>query len=338
MSRSEIFDGKDLEMLARFAKCCHVVTFEFEHILQEHLQFIAQYVPIYPSPESLFVTQNRGREKTFLKNQNLPLVPFEIIETHEDLKKALASIGFPCVLKTADFGYDGRGQIKLFSDEQAESLLIPVYEQLKQKNTIYVLEQFISLQTEASVVAVRGLMGDYKDYDVIENSHKNHILDYSFFHSNLPLNIKKKLREITYQIANSLDFVGVLCVEFFISQDNNIFINEIAPRPHNSGHLTIDACVCSQFEQQLRAICGLPLGTTDYHHHAAMVNLLGDLWQHASPQWVHAYQSPFMKLHLYGKSKAQEKRKMGHLTVLSSVSSQEALTQALAIRAQLSLR
>jgi len=333
-----VFDGKDLEVLAHFAKRCHIVTFEFEHILQDHLEFITQYVPIYPSPEALFLTQNRAREKTFLKNHHLPIVPFEIIETEEELTKALSVIGFPCVLKTADFGYDGRGQIKLLSNEQALFLLIPVYAQLKKRNQTYVLERFVALQTEVSVVAARGLTGEYRDYDVIENLHMEHVLDYSCSHSRLPINVKTSLRDMTYQIACALNFVGVLCVEFFITSDGHVFINEIAPRPHNSGHLTIDACVCSQFEQQLRAVCGLPLGAVEYHHHAAMVNLLGDLWQYASPQWMHVYQSPLIKLHLYGKNKAEEKRKMGHLTVLSSASSKEALTRALTVRAQLSLR
>jgi 5-(carboxyamino)imidazole ribonucleotide synthase len=220
-------------------------------------------------------------------------------------------IGFPAVLKTAGFGYDGKGQATIKSSDDCKN----AFEKIGA--TEAVLEAFVDFEKEVSVVAARDLRGNFANYSVIENAHANHILDISFAPALVSNKIHEQAVEITRSILQKLDVVGVLCVEFFVTKTGNLLVNELAPRPHNSGHLTADACVTSQFEQQLRAVCGFDLGSTDFFAPSAMANLLGNLWKNGEPNWAKTLQIPNVKLHLYGKSDARADRKMGHLSVLS---------------------
>jgi 5-(carboxyamino)imidazole ribonucleotide synthase len=251
------------------------------------------------------------REKSFLASHGLPVTPFRRVENPRDLQAALDELGFPAVLKTAGYGYDGKGQIKITSPEQAASALASVPQQE------LVLEGFVDFQSEVSVIGARGLDGGFANWGIIENSHRNHILDVSVAPASVDERVARQAIEITRTVLEKLDVIGLLCVEFFLTQRGDLLINELAPRPHNSGHLTFDACVTSQFEQQLRAVCGLPLGSTEMLRPAAMANLLGCLWQGGEPNWGAACSFPDVKLHLYGKLTPKPGRKMGHLTALA---------------------
>jgi 5-(carboxyamino)imidazole ribonucleotide synthase len=257
------------------------------------------------------VAQQRLREKGFLAGAGLPVPPFVPVRSVEDLREGLARLGYPAVLKTAAFGYDGKGQSKIASVEQAEA----AFDAIGRQEAI--LEAFVDFEIEVSVVAAHGLDGSFVHYGVTENSHWNHILDVSVAPARVPPDVAREAVEIARTVLERLDVVGVLCVEFFLTRDGKLLINELAPRPHNSGHLTFDACVTSQFEQQLRAVCGLPLGSTELLRPAAMANLLGDLWENGEPDWAAACSFPDVKLHLYGKTEPRPGRKMGHLTAMA---------------------
>jgi 5-(carboxyamino)imidazole ribonucleotide synthase len=304
-------DYNDLDAVEKFAGSVDVVTFEFENVPSKTVEIAAQFVAVHPKGEILHTTQNRLREKTFLIENGFPVASFRHVKVIEDLYHGADKIGLPAVLKTAGFGYDGKGQQKIASIGDIE----PAFENLKGNEAI--LEAFVAFEKEVSVVAARDQEGNFAHYGVIENAHANHILDISFAPALVSEKIFKEAIEITRSFAEKQDYVGTLCVEFFLTVDEKLLINEIAPRPHNSGHLTFDACVTSQFEQQLRAVCGLPLGSTEFYKPAAMANLLGDLWQTQEPNWANALQFPGVKLHLYGKSQARAGRKMGHLTALA---------------------
>jgi 5-(carboxyamino)imidazole ribonucleotide synthase len=304
-------DYNDLDEVAKFARAVDVVTFEFENVPSKTVEIAAQFTRVHPKGEILHTTQNRLREKTFLSANGFPVAPFKHIKIIEDLYRAADEIGLPAVLKTAGFGYDGKGQAKLKSVGDIE----PAFENLKGNEAI--LEAFVDFEKEVSVVCARDFGGDFAHYGVIENAHANHILDISFAPALVSEKIYKEAIEIARSVAEKFDYVGTLCVEFFVTKDEKLLINELAPRPHNSGHLTFDACAVSQFEQQLRAVCGLPLGSTEFLRPAAMANLLGDLWQNGEPNWASALQFPNLKLHLYGKAEARKARKMGHLTALA---------------------
>jgi len=301
-------DFEDLDKVKEFARSVDIVTFEFENVPSRAIETASNYVEVFPRGEVLHTTQNRLREKTFLAKYGFPHTPFRHIKTLADLQKAVKEIGFPCVLKTAGFGYDGKGQTKIKSAQDIET----AHSNLK--NHEAVLEAFVEFEKEVSVVCARDKQGNFAHYGVIENEHKNHILDISFAPSFCSEKVFSEAIEIARSVAETFDYVGTLCVEFFLTTEEKLIINELAPRPHNSGHLTFDACVTSQFEQQLRAVCGLPLGSTEFFKPAAMANLLGDLWQLGEPNWEKALETPELKLHLYGKSEARIGRKMGHLT------------------------
>ncbi|MDQ3129897.1 MAG: 5-(carboxyamino)imidazole ribonucleotide synthase [Acidobacteriota bacterium] len=305
---------EDLDAVRRFAESVDVVTFEFENVPSVCIETASRFVEVHPKGEILHTTQNRLREKTFLRRSGFPHADFRHIATLEDLKKAITEIGLPCVLKTAGFGYDGKGQTKINSPNEIEKAFANL------KNQDAVLESFVEFEKEVSVVAARDAKGNFAHYGVIENEHANHILDVSFAPAFCSDKVFNEAVEIARSVAETLDYVGTLCVEFFLTKDEKLLINELAPRPHNSGHLTFDACVTSQFEQQLRAVCGLPLGSTEFLRPAAMANLLGELWQNGEPDWVQALQFPELKLHLYGKAEARKGRKMGHLTAMSKTS------------------
>ncbi len=289
---------EDLDAIREFAYNVSAVTFEFENVPAATAEAVEAIVPVRPSGEILHITQHRLREKTFLQKHGFPVTPFQAISGPEQIQ----STG---ILKTAGFGYDGKGQYRITSLDQAHA----AWESLN--TTDAVLEQLVDFECEFSIVAARGEDGTFVHYAPSRNEHVNGILDVSV----APFNAPPEAIEIARAVLESLNVVGVLCVEFFLTKSGKILINELAPRPHNSGHLTIDACVTSQFEQQLRAVCGLPLGSTEMYRPAAMANLLGDIWQHGEPYWFKALAIPGVKLHLYGKMEPRPGRKMGHLTV-----------------------
>ena len=302
----------DLDAVRRFASNVSVVTFEFENVPAPTAAAAAEHAPVRPKGEVLHTTQHRIREKTFLSNGGFPLTPFRTVTTSDELSRAVADLGCPSILKTADFGYDGKGQVRVTSPEQAETAWSSI------GRVPAVLEAFIAFEREVSVVAARGSDGSYADWGVIENRHHNHILDISIAPAAVADAVASQARQITRAVLEALDVVGVLCVEFFVEPGGRLLINELAPRPHNSGHLTFDASVTSQFEQQLRAVCGLPLGSTELLRPAAMANLLGDIWTSREPNWLAACAYSNVKLHLYGKLAPRPGRKMGHLTALAS--------------------
>ncbi len=302
---------EDLKAVEKFARAVDVVTFEFENVPSRAVETAAQFVGVYPKGEILHTTQNRLREKNFLSKNGFPIAPFRHIKTIDDLYHAAAEIGAPTVLKTAGFGYDGKGQSKINSSADIET----AFDRLGGKESV--LEAFVDFEKEVSVVAARDFSGNFAHYGVIENAHAHHILDVSFAPALCSEKIFNEAVEIARSVAETLGYVGTLCVEFFLTKAGKLLINELAPRPHNSGHLTFDACVTSQFEQQLRAVCGLPLGSTEFYAPCAMANLLGDVWNAGEPNWEKALEIENVKLHLYGKAEARTGRKMGHLTAIA---------------------
>jgi 5-(carboxyamino)imidazole ribonucleotide synthase len=256
------------------------------------------------------VAQQRAREKTFLAEHGIPTVPFSRASTVDELWDGVARLGTPAVIKTAAFGYDGKGQHRVTTPADVEHIWTAIGRQEA------VVEKFVSLQAEVSVIAARSLEGDIAIYPLFENRHQHHILDVTTAPALVALAVARQANEITRAILESLQYIGILCVEFFVTTDGELLVNEMAPRPHNSGHLTFDAAVTSQFEQQVRAVCGLPLGSTELLRPAAMANLLGDLWTGGEPNWAAGCRNPDVKLHLYGKEEARPGRKMGHLTAM----------------------
>lgn len=301
----------DLDAVREFARAVDVVTFEFENVPSATVEAAAEFVDVHPHGDILHTTQNRLREKTFLADNGFPVAPFRRVKLIDDLYRACDDLGFPAVLKTAGFGYDGKGQAKLEAPHDIETAFAGL------AGAEAVLEGFVDFAKEVSVVAARDVNGKFAHYGVIENAHTNHILDVSFAPAAVAKTIHAEAVELTRSIAEAFDYVGTLCIEFFLTRDDRLLVNEIAPRPHNSGHLTFDACVTSQFEQQLRAVCGLELGSTEYYRSAAMANLLGDIWQNGEPNWAAALAHENVKLHLYGKTEPRPGRKMGHLTSLA---------------------
>jgi len=299
---------EDLDAVNGFARDVDVLTFEFENVPSTTVEAAARFAPVHPRGEVLHTTQNRLREKTFLSKNGFPVTPFKHIKLVDDLYRATAELGFPCVLKTAGFGYDGKGQSKLEAPHDVE----PAFSALNGEEAV--LEGFVDFAKEVSVVCARGQDRSFVDYGVIENEHHDHILDVSFSPALVEPRVVDRGVEIARAIAEQLEYVGTLCVEFFLTKGGDLLVNELAPRPHNSGHLTFGPCVTSQFEQQLRAVCGLRLGSTEFYRPAAMANLLGDVWQKGEPNWAAALQNPDVKLHLYGKAEPRQGRKMGHLT------------------------
>lgn len=302
----------DLDAVGDFARGVSVVTFEFENVPAATTGACERFAPVRPGGNVLHTTQNRLREKTFLRNAGIPVTPFWPVRSAAELLAALALSGTPAVLKTADWGYDGKGQAKIGAAQDATAVLAQT--KFAGEN---ILEAFIDFQCEISVIAARGLDGNVVTYGPMQNTHRNHILDVTVAPAGIALDIADGAIDIARQILKQLDVTGVLCVEFFVDRRGDLMVNELAPRPHNSGHLTIDACTTCQFEQQVRAVCGLPLGSPHQHRPAAMANLLGDLWQKGTPHWSAALAQEQVKLHLYGKAEPRPGRKMGHLTALA---------------------
>jgi 5-(carboxyamino)imidazole ribonucleotide synthase len=315
----------DLDAVRAFARGVHALSFEFENVPAATAAAAAEHTRVRPAGHVLHVSQQRAREKTTLAARGLPVVPFAVVESEADLAAALSTLGVPAVLKTARFGYDGKGQVRIDAPDAAG----PAWQALGAQACV--LEAFVDFACEVSVVAARGESGEFASYGVVENRHARHILDVTIAPAAVAPHVRDLAVGLTRATLEALDVVGVLCVEYFLTRDERLLINEIAPRPHNSGHFTIDACVTSQFEQQVRAMCGLGLGSTRQHAPAAMVNLLGDLWRRGEPDWAAVCAMPDVKLHLYGKADARPGRKMGHLTVIAG-SADEALRRALAAR------
>jgi 5-(carboxyamino)imidazole ribonucleotide synthase len=309
----------DLAAVRAFARGGSVVTFEFENVPADTAAAAAEYAPVRPAGSVLHTTQHRLREKTFLARHGIPTTNFAAVNNREELAAAVKKIGLPAVLKTAAFGYDGKGQQTLRTPADVDACSNGPW---KTGECIY--EGFVDFEREISVVAARGEDGEFAHFGVIENAHNNHILDLSVAPADVPSALAAEAVEIARTILEALEVVGVLCVEMFLTRDGNLLVNELAPRPHNSGHLTIDAFATSQFEQQLRAVCGLPLGSTRLLRPAAMANLLGDLWEPGEPNWGAACAIPEVHLHLYGKADPRPGRKMGHLTATADTPAQAA--------------
>jgi 5-(carboxyamino)imidazole ribonucleotide synthase len=324
----------DLDAVRAFARGVSVVTFEFENVPAATAAAAAEFAPVRPGGDVLHVTQHRLREKGFLVRRGFPVAPHRAVRSVEELTLAIGQLGCPAVLKTAGWGYDGKGQVIVRSADQAGAAWASL------ATDEAVLEGFIDFEKEVSVVAARGGDGSFAHWGVIENDHHRHILDTSVAPAAVDGRTAGEAVAIAEGVLEQLGVVGVLCVEFFLCRDGRLVVNELAPRPHNSGHLTVDAAITSQFEQQVRAVAGLPLGSTRLMRPAAMANLLGDVWfrdgHRAEPNWAAALSSSGdAKLHLYGKADPRPGRKMGHLTATADTAA-EALRVVRAARVALS--
>lgn len=317
---------EDTKALEQFAERCDLVTLEWENIPTAAVEQIARISPVHPGAQVLRIAQDRNREKATLAGYGLPVTPFCIVNNQDDATKAAESLGYPLVLKTTRSGYDGKGQIKVSDSGD----LMHAFAELG--GTALIAEQWITYRRELSVIVARSALGEIKVYPLFENHHRNHILDLSICPAPDEQRLRGEAEQIARVAAESLGVIGLLCVELFETEAGTLLINEIAPRPHNSGHLTIEAAVTSQFEQHIRAICGLPLGETTVHRPAAMVNLLGDLWEDTAPTVIGSLRVPESHLHLYGKKEARVGRKMGHVTALAD-STDEAVQRACLARA-----
>lgn len=299
--------------LETFLDQVDVVTVEFENIPRDLLEKIEQRRPLLPGSFAVATCQHREREKLFLADKGIPCAGFRVVDSAETLSEALEELGGDVILKTAEFGYDGKGQLAIDAGCSAEEAA-KIWAGFDCPRAV--VEEKIALKAELSVLVVRSQEGGVASYDPAENQHLNHILDLSILPARLPDSCLTEAREIAIRVTRALDYAGLLAVEFFVDADDRLLVNEIAPRAHNSGHHTLDACETSQFEQQVRVLSGLPLGSTRLTQPAVLWNLLGDLWidESTPPDWSPVLNTPGAKLHLYGKSHARPGRKMGHVT------------------------
>ena len=318
----------DAAALADFCSRITVATVEFENIPFETLKAVAKCAAIHPSPHAISICQNREREKNFLRENNIPHTWYAVISSAVELAAAMKELNGPGVLKTADFGYDGKGQIKLEGHEDAEKIWA-IFEAPRA-----VLEAWVPFEKELSVMAARGADGVTMTYDPAENRHRHHILDVSIVPARIKPAVALEAAAIARRVAEALDYRGILGIEFFLKTDGTLLVNEIAPRPHNSGHHTLDACVTSQFAQQLRAVIGLPLGSTRLLTPVVMLNLLGDMWEDETtpPDWLPLFADGEAHLHLYGKRHARGRRKMGHANFIGTTTESN-LSRAEALKA-----
>jgi 5-(carboxyamino)imidazole ribonucleotide synthase len=296
----------DREALERFAGAVDIITFEFENIPAAAVRRVATLKPVLPRPEILEIAQDRLCEKEFLRSIDVETAAYRGVSDPAALLYAMRDFGYPAVLKTVRLGYDGKGQVTLTSEFKAEDAW------RRMGGETGILESFVDFVCEISVIVARGANGTWATYPPVENQHVNHVLDTTIAPARLPAETATRAETIARHVAEKLDLVGVLAVEMFVTESGAVLVNEIAPRPHNSGHWTIDACFTSQFEQLVRAICGLPLGSVEHHSGAVMKNLLGG----GVAEWRDALNDPLAKLHLYGKTEMQPGRKMGHVTRL----------------------
>ena len=319
---------QDRDALQQLADTCTAVTTEFENVPAESLRWLATRCTVRPTGDSVAVAQDRIREKQFLESAGFAVAPFMPILATADCERADSSL-LPGILKRARFGYDGKGQVHVTSADEVRAAF------LEMGGEACVLEKRVALACEVSVVAARGADGATRSFPVAENRHVNGILDVSIVPARVSETVASRAEAQAQAVATKLGYCGVLAVEFFVTESGELLVNEIAPRPHNSGHYTIDACVTSQFEQQVRTLCGLPLGESRLLSPVVMVNLLGDVWRHGEPAWDAVFGCPEAKLHLYGKREARPGRKMGHYTVLAG-DAEAALQKAAALRTHLS--
>lgn len=300
---------EDIDTLAAFARECDVITYEFENVPAAPLQAIETLTKLRPHWQILETAQNRSREKNWLKRNGFPHARFGEVPAGGELEKGIREVGIPCVVKTADFGYDGKGQLKVMDEAGLEAAV------KRFTGQPVVIEQFVDFQCEVSAVVARSAGGELSVFPLAENIHTNHILDFSIVPARVPPSVIAAAENMARQIAGRIGLVGVMGVEFFVTRQGEVLVNELAPRTHNSGHYTMDACATSQFEQQARAICDLPLGPVTLLSPVVMVNVLGDAWARGEPRWNGLPANA--KLHLYGKSEARPGRKMGHFNVLA---------------------
>lgn len=316
----------DNEKLEQFVERVDVVTVETEHIPLATLEKVANYVPIYPSPDIVAIAQNRKNEKLWLKDNNFSVVPFQIINSIDDIILFKQEIDNDIVIKTITGGYDGKGQLRISSsnlEAKEEELILAWLDEGKE----LIAEEWLEVATEFSVIAARNARKEFASFPAVENEHRDHILYRSIAPARIPNAVTKKAIETTEKLMELSNYVGLLCVEFFYSLDGELYINELAPRPHNSGHYTIDASITNQFEQTIRSICNLPLGETKSLSPSVMTNLLGNLWGEGELQYEKILSEPMAKLHIYGKKEARKQRKMGHYTTLAE-SIEEAIEAA----------
>ena len=302
---------EDPAALDRLAESCAAVTTEFENVPAAVLDRLARSLPVRPAAAAVAVAQDRIREKTFVAERGLSTAPFRPVTDPASLATALEAIPLPALLKTSRLGYDGKGQAPVERPDDA----LAAFRRLGAVPCV--LEQRLALEREVSVVLARGVDGAMAPFPVGENRHRDGILETTVVPARIPDALAREAVDLAVAVAESLDYVGVLAVELFVAEGGRLFVNEIAPRPHNSGHWTLDACSTDQFEQQVRALCELPLAAPRLLSPVAMVNLLGDLWRGGSPHWAEAFRRPGVRLHLYGKDEARPGRKMGHLNCLA---------------------
>ncbi len=301
----------DRAALARFAEGCDVITLEFENIPTQALDELARHAPLRPGARALEVCQHRRKEKQLFAEAGVPCAPWASADSPAALAAALEKVGTPCVVKTATLGYDGKGQIKL---EQPSADAAALWRELGEPAEV-VVEGWVEFEGEYSAICARSATGETRVFPMPRNVHRNHILYQSILPGGLAPETEAEGARIATQLAEALGLVGLLAVEFF-HQEGRLIANEMAPRPHNSGHWTIDGCLTSQFEQHIRAICGLPLGATDLRQPCTMTNLLGDAWQDGTADWPALLSRPGLRLHLYDKGDPRPGRKMGHFTEL----------------------
>jgi 5-(carboxyamino)imidazole ribonucleotide synthase len=325
-------DYGDASALAHFLSKVDVVTAEFENIPDACLQAVEAVKPLRPSRKAIYTTQHREREKLFLRDQGIACADFRIVATLAELEDAVQQLGRPCVIKTAAFGYDGKGQAKVNADTD----LATAWQAFEGHHAV--VEQWIPFACEISVVGARSVDGRMAVHGVLENQHAHHILDLTIAPARVSSDIADQALQLWEAVAVGLDYIGTMAVEMFVTAEGRVLVNEIAPRPHNSGHYTIDACRTNQFQQQMRAICDLTLGDPTQHSPSVMINLLGDVWPAESthPDWSPVLNHPRAKLHLYGKAAARAKRKMGHINVLGDTL-EEALESAQEIKTRLGI-
>ena len=308
-------DYSDLKAASELAALADVVTYEFENVDADSVSSAEKHKPVRPSSSVLRTTQNRLHEKKALLQAGIPVANFRKVDSLRDLEDAASVLGYPMVLKTATEGYDGKGQ----SIIDGERDLAISYDQLSARNVDLIVEQFVSFKAEVSTICARTIDGMTATFDPAENIHRNHILDTSIVPARIDESVTDKARIIATDIAEKLDVIGLIAVEMFVTQENDILVNELAPRPHNSGHYTMDGCDTSQFEQLVRILAGMPITLPKLHSPTVMVNLLGEIWEDTdgNPDWQRALELPGVSLHLYGKSAARVGRKMGHINVVA---------------------
>jgi len=329
--RHIVADYLDAQALATMRELCRGATTEFENVPAAALEFLSRDLRVTPSAASVAIAQDRISEKTFISGHGFPVAPFTILREASDVSRVDAAL-LPGIVKSARFGYDGKGQIRVRTHDDVANAFAAM------DGKACVLERMIDLDGELSVIVARNDDGDVATWPVAQNHHRNGILDVSIVPARIAAEVAREARAIATALAAALDYRGVLCVELFIARGDGLLVNEIAPRPHNSGHYSIDACVTSQFEQQARVLAALPMGDTRQHTPAVMLNLLGDIWfadaDTREPDWTRVLAHPQAKLHLYGKREPRRGRKMGHVTCLGATLD-EALATAQAIRREL---